>query len=178
MAAFFQFLPLTSMPCFFSCATAAFARSSRYAPDGVFLITLNCFAILAVWSNAALSMIPMPFAFGQMSALISFICHVWWPFSNVGPWARTAFTQSFAWSRHQIQPLNDAARNFFAIAWWFLSEIHLSVVKMPSSSIPVPAFCILITFRSLSFVSLPVFGFFVSSTCASSLYVIADAEST
>ena len=49
---------------------------------------------------------------------------------------------------------------------------------MPSSSIPVPIFCIGMTLRSLSFVSLPVFGFFCSSTCASSLYVIADAAAT
>src|SRR5919204_2735825 len=97
--AFFQFLPLTSTPWLFSCATAALARSSRYAPDGAFLITLNCLEILAVRSNAALSMIPMPLLFGQMSALISFICHVWWPLSSVGPCLRTMFTQSFAWSR-------------------------------------------------------------------------------
>ena len=42
----------------------------------------------------------------------------------------------------------------------------------------MPTFCIGITFRSLSFVNLPVFGFTDSSTCASSLYVMADAAST
>ena len=92
--AFFHFLPLTSTPWLFSCATAAFARSSRYAPDGSFEITLNCFAMFAVRLNAALSMIPMPFGFGQMSAFTSFICHVWWPRGNAGPFASTMFTQA------------------------------------------------------------------------------------
>src|SRR3954454_18248005 len=62
--AFFHFLPLTSMPCFFNWATAALARSARYAafPAG-FLIAPNCFAVFAVRAYAALSMIPMPSLF-------------------------------------------------------------------------------------------------------------------
>src|SRR5690242_3147531 len=51
---------------------------------------------------------------------------------------------------------------------------------MLSSSMPVPTegLAILKTFRSASVYSFPVFGFGVSSTCASSLYVIAAAAST
>src|SRR3954452_18016928 len=111
----------------------------------------------------------MPFGEGQISALISFICHVWCPLSSVGPCDRTIFTQSFRCARQKIQPLKDAARNFFAASWFFLSLIHDSVVKTPSSSIPVPIFDILITFSWLSLYRFPVFGFLVSNTWASSL---------
>src|SRR5581483_6464320 len=87
--AFFHPLPTTSTPWFFSVATAALARSVRYAPEGAFLITLNCCAILAVRLNDAGSMTPIPFGEGQMSALISFISHVWWPLPSVGPFCST-----------------------------------------------------------------------------------------
>ena len=72
----------------------------RYAPDGAFLITPNCFAIAAVWLNAALFITPIPLAAdGQTSLLISFIIHVWWPFGSVGPSFRVNETHSAWWSR-------------------------------------------------------------------------------
>ena len=50
--AFFQLLPLTSTPCLRRAATAAFARSERYAAAVAgFLITLNLNAMFAVVSE-------------------------------------------------------------------------------------------------------------------------------
>src|SRR4051812_47806269 len=110
MDAFFQLLPLTSVPSAFSVATAAFAMSVRYAPaDGAFLITLNCRAILAVVAYAAGSITPTPFGAGQMSALISFICQVWWPLPRVEPFFSTSSTHDDALSRQYAQPFSEAA---------------------------------------------------------------------
>src|SRR3954454_8655778 len=106
----------------------------------------NCLAIRAVRAYAVLFMIPMPSLLGQTSALISFICHFWWPPRSVGPCASTVLTQSFPWSRHQIQPLNDAARNFLADPRVLLAVNHLRLGEDASSSIPVPMLSILITF--------------------------------
>src|SRR5207247_2113902 len=106
-----------------------------------------------------------------------FICQVWCPRGNAGPLASTMFTQGVRLSRQYAQPLKDAARNFFAIAWLAALLIQLPVVKTLSSSIDVPTCCIEITLRSFSVVSFPVFGFFDSRTCATSLYVIAEAAS-
>ena len=91
--------------------------SVRYAScPGTFFSLPYVATIFAERSYAAGSMTPMPFDAGQMSALISFICQVWWPFGSAGPFASTVFTQSLWWSRHQIQPCSDAATNFFAVA--------------------------------------------------------------
>src|SRR5437660_2741067 len=68
--------------------------------------------------------------------------------------------------------------NFVAVARLVALARYEAVANMPSSSIPVPTFWNGITFRSESLKSFPVFGFFDSSTWASSLYVIAEAEST
>ena len=67
--------------------------------------------------------------------------------------------------------------NFVAVARFAALLRYDAVANMPSSSIPVPTFWNGITFRSESLKSLPVAGFFDSSTWASSLYVIAEAES-
>ena len=64
------------------------------------------------------------------------------------------------------------------MSWFFSSAIQSPRVNTPSSSIAVPASSIVITFRSSSVYRSPVSGFFCSSTCASSLYVIAAAAST
>ena len=42
-------------------------------------------ATSTVWSHKALSIIPMPFGDGQISGLISFIIHAWWPAPSVEP---------------------------------------------------------------------------------------------
>src|SRR5213080_2901520 len=94
--AFFQDFPYTSTPLLLSFATAALARSVRYAPDDAFLITSNCCEIFAVRAKDFGSTIPIPLGDGQISALISFICHFWWPLSSVGPCWRTILTQSAA----------------------------------------------------------------------------------
>src|SRR2546430_17518435 len=68
--------------------------------------------------------------------------------------------------------------NFFAVVRLAALERYDAVANMPSSSIAVPTLWNGMTFRSESLKSFPVFGFFDSSTWASSLYVIAEAEST
>ena len=119
--------------------------------DGALAITLNCFAIAAVRANATGFMTPMPrTGAGQMSLLISFICHVWCPRPSVVPALSTMLTHSVWWSRQYAQPLNDAARNRFAMSWFFASFSHEPWANTPSSSIAVPARSIVITFSSLS----------------------------
>src|ERR687888_630609 len=61
-----------------------------------FLITPYVCAILAVCATAPAGGSPIPFGLGQMSALISFICHVWWPLPSSETFLRTMLTQS-AW---------------------------------------------------------------------------------
>src|SRR4249920_1505566 len=73
----FQVVPVTLTPCFFSVATAAFARSARYQPVGFFVISLPCVATTTVRAAEAGFMIPTPSRDGQIRRLISFICHVW-----------------------------------------------------------------------------------------------------
>src|SRR5437868_5990266 len=120
MASLCQVLPVTSVPLSLARATAALAMSVRYAPaEGAFLITLNCFAIRAVVTYAVGFMTPIPSGAGQMSALISFICHVWWPLPSVGPFCRTMLTQSPEWSRQYAQPMSDAATKRFATSTCF-----------------------------------------------------------
>ena len=63
------------------------------------MITLYLSAIAAVCLNCAGSMIPMPFEFGQISLLISFICHVWCVLPSVGPFWSTMFVHCVTWSR-------------------------------------------------------------------------------
>ena len=87
-------------------------------------------------------------------------------------------TQSSGLSRQKIQPRKLAFRNRFAMSWFASSSIQSPRTKMPSSSAPVPRSDILKTFSSSSVYSSPVSGFSTSSTCASSLYVIAAAAST
>ena len=53
----------------------------------------------AVYLTADCGTSPMPAGFGQMSLLISFICHVWWPRGSAGPFLRTMLTHDFQWSR-------------------------------------------------------------------------------
>jgi hypothetical protein len=48
-------------------------------------------------------------------------------------------------------------------------EIQSALANSPSSSIPVPSFWSLKTLRSLSVYRPPVFEFFASRTCASTL---------
>src|SRR6266498_4760358 len=133
--------------------------------------------MFAVFLNDVGSITPTPSLFGQISALVSFICHVWWPFGSAGPFASTIWTQARKWSRQYVQPFSDAVRNLTAVAWLALFLIQSPRTNTPSWSMPVPMLAILKIRRSLSWYSLPVSGFFVSSTWASSLYVIADAAS-
>src|SRR3954470_14382761 len=90
-----------------------------------------------VWSYRALSMIPMPFGDGQISALISFICHAWWLAPSCDPFLSTMSTHFCALSRQYAQPLNEALRNFVATSAFEPSLSHLSDAKIWSWSIAV-----------------------------------------
>ena len=115
------------------------------------MITLNCFEIAAVRAYATGFMTPTPRSgAGQISLLISFICQVWWPRPSSVPFLSTMSTQAFWLSRQKAHPLNDAARNRFAMSWFFASLSQAPCAKTPSSSIAVPALSIVITFRSAS----------------------------
>ena len=71
----------------------------------------------------------MPFGDGQMSALISFICHAWWLAPSWEPFARTMSTHFCALSRQKIQPLNVACRNFVAVSALLPVLSHLALAK-------------------------------------------------
>src|SRR6476469_7430945 len=112
-------MPLTW---FFRYCSAAFASVGSYALlDAGFLITLYFSAIAAVRLNAAGSITPMPFEFGQMSLLISFICQSWWPAGSAVPFLTTMFVQSWTWSRQYTQPRSEAAMNRVAMSRWPLT---------------------------------------------------------
>src|SRR3954447_16575307 len=71
-------LPYTSTPLtwFFRYCSAAFSIWASYAfVEAGFLITLYLSAIAAVCLKAAGFVIAIPWVFGQISLLISFICH-------------------------------------------------------------------------------------------------------
>ena len=115
-------------------------------------------------------MMPMPFGDGQISALISLSCQVWWPWPSVGPLSSTTWTQASKLSRHQIQPLNEARRKRVAMSSLAgLRQPAACEAKMPSWSMAVPADSIEMTDRSSGLYSSPVSGFVASSTWAYSL---------
>ena len=122
----------------------------RYAPLGAFEITLNCLAIVAVRVNALAFITPTPPAAGQISLLISFVCHVWCPLPRSVPFFSTIAVQAVTLSRQNAHPLREAAMNRVAMSRFFASFRKDPVVKIPSSSIAVPAFSIVITLRSAS----------------------------
>ena len=68
-------------------------------------------AICTVRSHAAGSIMPTPFAAGQISLLISFICQSWWLAPSFEPFATTMSTHSWTLSRQYAQPWSDAATN-------------------------------------------------------------------
>src|ERR1700745_1088390 len=104
--------------------------------------------MFAVAATAAAGTTPIPLGFGQISLLISFICHAWWPAPSVGPFFSTMLTHAAWWSRQELQAWDDPFRNLTSVSGLVGFESHFCVVKRLSSSIPVPTSAILNTFRS------------------------------
>src|SRR4051812_37133748 len=127
--------------------------------------------IWTVWFQVSTGMSPMPLAEGQMSGLISFIIHAWWPAPSVDPASVTYWTQSAGWSRQYCQPWNDAARNLTAMSSLPGWASHAARAQRASWSIAVLMLGSLksMMLKSLGWYRLPVAGFLASSNCAYSL---------
>ena len=122
-------------------------------------------------------MMPMPSSAGQISLLISFICHSWWLSRRSGLGVDHDVMASFRVVEQNAQPSMEAATKRVATLTYASSPSRAPSAQIASCSMPTPISSYEMTLRSSGVYSSPVCGFSASSTCAYSLYVIASAAS-